>query len=603
MKIPGLTRTSAAAAVTVTATAALVLSAPGLANARAVDDSTLTPHTQFTMTVNPYDGTVAAPASGEDIPNIDSVKSTIRVYYNAAKDSTTGLWVANRTTSPYITEMKAIEQDVLADLPQAAPANSAVVFDVDATLLADFDFEEATHYNYDSAVSAQWVADHLYPAVPGMTDLVRTLSARGYEIYGVTGRPEGQEDDTIANLTEQGFVSSGGAAIFDNDNMYTTGYSIGSQPAYVDCTADGNDASCSTVEKKAFTRKQIEDSTGANIVLNVGDQWSDLMGGYADDTVKLPNPTYFLASPDIAGAPADDAAMAPPTDYTMAPDGSSGATVASGDDIPNLDPLRKEIRAYYNAPSGIANRSSSNYVTEMSSLEQTWTPEVEASCEAANTAIDEAKSEIAMTKGKLAKAKKQLAKATTKKAKAKARAKVKSLKAKLAAISVPDRPAAVFDADDTTLMTYDMEDAAMKFNFVPAVQDSDWVQPQRFPATPGMPELVADLADAGCTIFGLTGRSDSQKYATLGNLAKVGYSDFRANHYFTKWNSGTQPPAYIDCGSDNTCSTIEYKSQTRKHIEDMGYQIVANFGDQFSDLIGGYATDVYKLPNPTYYLP
>jgi predicted secreted acid phosphatase len=602
MKIPGLTRTSAAAAVTVTATAALVISSPGLATARTVDDSTLTPHTQFTMTVNPYDGTVPAPASGEDIPNIDSVKSTIRVYYNAAKDST-GMWVANKTTSPYITEMKAIEQQILTDLPQAAPANSAVVFDVDATLLADFDFEEATHYNYDGAVSAQWVADHKYPAVPGMQDLVRTLDARGYEIYGVTGRPSDQENDTIANLTEQGFVTSGGGPIFNGDNMYTTGYSIGSQPAYVDCAADGNDASCSTVEKKAFTRKQIEDSTGANVVLNVGDQWSDLMGGYADDTVKLPNPTYFLASPDIAGAPADDTTMAPPTSYTMAPDGSSGSTVASGDDIPNLDPLRKEIRAYYNAPSGIASKSSSPYITEMKSLEQIWTPEVEKACQTASTAIDKAKSKIATTKAKIAKAKKKVAKATTKKAKAKAKAKVKSLKAKLAAISVPDRPAAVFDADDTTLMTYDMEDGAMKFNFDPAIQDSDWVQPQRFPATPGMPELVSDLADAGCAIFGLTGRSDSQKYATLGNLTKAGYSDFRANHYFTKWNSGTQPPAYIDCGSDNTCSTIEYKSQTRAHIEDMGFQVVANFGDQFSDLIGGHAAKAYKLPNPTYYLP
>ncbi len=167
---------------------------------------------------------------------------------------------------------------------------------------------------------------------------------------------------------------------------------------------------------------------------------------------------------------------------------------------------------------------------------------------------------------------------------------------------MPSKPAVVFDADDTTLWTYDMEDGAMKFNFDPALQDT-WVQDEKFAAVPGMPEFVADVADAGCTVFGLTGRNTGQKYATLGNLSKVGYSDFRANRYYTKWVSGATPPAYIDCGADNTCSTIEYKSQTRAHIEDTGFDIVANLGDQFSDLIGGSADQVYKLPNPTYYLP
>ena len=47
-------------------------------------------------------------------------------------------------------------------------------------------------------------------------------------------------------------------------------------------------------------------------------------------------------------------------------------------------------------------------------------------------------------------------------------------------------PAIVLDADDTTLWTYDMEVAAMHFVFDPTVQDQQWVQPQRFPATPGM---------------------------------------------------------------------------------------------------------------------
>ncbi len=52
-----------------------------------------------------------------------------------------------------------------------------------------------------------------------------------------------------------------------------------------------------------------------------------------------------------------------------------------------------------------------------------------------------------------------------------------------------------------------------------------------------------------------------------------------------------------------TCTTVQYKSGTRKHIEDdLGYEIIANFGDQYSDLDGGYADRTYKLPNPTYFV-
>jgi hypothetical protein len=46
-----------------------------------------------------------------------------------------------------------------------------------------------------------------------------------------------------------------------------------------------------------------------------------------------------------------------------------------------------------------------------------------------------------------------------------------------------------------------------------------------------------------------------------------------------------------------------YKSATRAHIESLGYDIVANLGDQYSDLRGGHADRAFKLPNPNYFLP
>ncbi len=42
-------------------------------------------------------------------------------------------------------------------------------------------------------------------------------------------------------------------------------------------------------------------------------------------------------------------------------------------------------------------------------------------------------------------------------------------------------PVVVLDADDTTLWTYDMEDADMHFNFDPILQNDKWVQPRAVP--------------------------------------------------------------------------------------------------------------------------
>lgn len=65
------------------------------------------------------------------------------------------------------------------------------------------------------------------------------------------------------------------------------------------------------------------------------------------------------------------------------------------------------------------------------------------------------------------------------------------------------------------------------------------------------------------------------------------------------------PPAYLSaCATAAAwnCTTVQYKSGTRKHIESLGYDIVADFGDQYSDLDGGYADKTFKLPNPTYFV-
>jgi predicted secreted acid phosphatase len=525
--------------VVAVAAAALAVSVAGPANAvpRHQDDEHLTPETQFVMEA---DGSSGLTAGGAGIPNIDSVKSTVRAYYGA-----TSAGIANKTTSPYITEIEQIEAAALAKLPAVDPAaKKAIVFDSDDTTLWTYDMEDnAMHFNFDPVLQDIWVQAQKFPATPGMVDFVNAVAAKGYTVFGITGRGATQKDATIGNLDKLGYVG------FTADRFFTK-WATGQQPSYVTCVT----AKCTTVEFKANTRKHIEQDLGYDIALNVGDQFSDLQGGYSDASLKLPNPTYYLPSADLPGL--KEPKLAPRTHFTMNPDGSSGLT-AGGEGIPNIDSVKATIRAYYNADAtGIANKTSSPYISEVTTLSRQVT----------NTYVNQCR---AMSrKG--------------------------------------EKPAIVFDADDTTLWTYDMEDNAMHFNFDPALQDV-WVQGQKFPATPGMVSLVNAVGEAGCTVVGLTGRNDLQRDATLGNLAKVGYTQFTAANYYTKWKLGVTPvPSWMPADSpcaDGVCTTIEYKSAVRAHVASQGYDVIGNFGDQFSDLIGGYSDSTVKLPNPTYYLP
>src|SRR5262245_24914591 len=214
--------------------------------------------------------------------------------------------------------------------------------------------------------------------------------------------------------------------------------------------------------------------------------------------------------------------------------------------------------------------------------------------------------------------------------------------------------AIVLDVDDTTLTTWNYElysnwdfNATTNAIFVglgnPPASSSTFTG-NMFPATPCMVDLVTQAKTLGYAVFFNTGRGDSQHQATVANLQNdtaagfsnidtvtnsgktvpeidagypaptalaIGHGGF-ADGLFTKPPVGSYP-AYLDkpefCGPfihaspAASCPTIQYKSGTRAYIESQGYDIVANFGDQFSDLENGFADKTFKMPNPNYYLP
>ncbi|WP_329369524.1 acid phosphatase [Streptomyces sp. NBC_00669] len=160
------------------------------------------------------------------------------------------------------------------------------------------------------------------------------------------------------------------------------------------------------------------------------------------------------------------------------------------------------------------------------------------------------------------------------------------------------KPAIVLDVDDTSLLTYNYE-LEVGFNYTPA-SNQTYLDTKNMPPVFGIDTLVNWAASKGITVFWITGRPEAQRTDTVRNLTAEGFkAPADTSHLYLK-NAAT-PPSYLPCGA--TCTTIEYKSGTRAHIESLGYDIVGNFGDQYSDLEGGHADKSFKLPNPMYYLP
>lgn len=156
-------------------------------------------------------------------------------------------------------------------------------------------------------------------------------------------------------------------------------------------------------------------------------------------------------------------------------------------------------------------------------------------------------------------------------------------------------PAIVLDIDDTSELTYEVQ-AANDYGFDQEKFDRA-VREKRFPAIEQTRDLTRWAHDRGVRIFFITGRDEPQQADTAEGLKQHGYPD-PAGLFL---DPTEQPRDYLPCGTD--CTTVEYKAGTRAHLEQQGNTILANLGDQQSDLDGGHAERGYKLPNPMYFIP
>lgn len=269
------------------------------------------------------------PHSEAQMTNIDVARAYAKNYYGAptATSGPNGTWdAALDQSSNYADEARSVAKQVDDWLvARSKVSNRALVLDVDDTTLTTWDYELYSNWDFNPGTNTTFVGGsgasftgNVFPATPGMVDLVNHAKALGYAIFWITGRGDSQHQQTIANLesdtaagyADQTTVNVGTKTVPEVDAGYPAPTAIGSgdglftkppvgaYPAYLNqpqfCgPAIAASASCATIPYKSGTRAYIE-SQGYTIVADVGDQFSDLLGGYADKTFKMPNPNYYL---------------------------------------------------------------------------------------------------------------------------------------------------------------------------------------------------------------------------------------------------------------------------------------------------------------------
>ena len=150
------------------------------------------------------------------------------------------------------------------------PRPLAIVLDIDETILSNYSKIEKRHFVFDKEQVHQEILAADAPAIAAMAKVYKKALAQGISVFFVTGRHESEMEATKENLRKEGFTRW--VDLYVRPNNYKKK---------------------SVVSFKAHARELITQK-GYLILASIGDQYSDLQGGYAKKQFKLPNPFYYI---------------------------------------------------------------------------------------------------------------------------------------------------------------------------------------------------------------------------------------------------------------------------------------------------------------------
>jgi predicted secreted acid phosphatase len=192
----------------------------------------------------------AATATTADEPKAPASPEEVIAYHDS------GEWEADTTR-----QIRRARRVLRRHLDDRRPA---IVLDIDDTSLSNYDCLKEVDFDRAAADCAD------LPAIPQTLRFYRYARRQGVKVFFVTGRRERARADTVDNLKAEGYKRWMGLRMRPDEQPLSR--------------KDG---------WKARTRGAIE-RRGFRIVVNLGDQRSDLDGGHARRGFKLPNPMYVI---------------------------------------------------------------------------------------------------------------------------------------------------------------------------------------------------------------------------------------------------------------------------------------------------------------------
>jgi predicted secreted acid phosphatase len=197
--------------------------------------------------------------------NLDVVKKQL-THYHSCMEPDCYMPQLERQTNIAIT---FLNQEVAARKPAE---RLAIVLDIDETSLSNWAVETHDDFGYIPADSDWCVSLRCGKAITGTLQLFKEAEKDNVAVFFISGRPEGQRADTEANLKAEGYDRW--EHVYLRPEVHPKGQTV--------------------AEYKSGDRGEIV-AKGYRIVLNVGDQMSDLNGDpQAEHSVKLPNPFYYI---------------------------------------------------------------------------------------------------------------------------------------------------------------------------------------------------------------------------------------------------------------------------------------------------------------------
>jgi predicted secreted acid phosphatase len=204
---------------------------------------------------------VATSVYAAELENLDTLKTQLVRYHESGQ---------------YAKDIAEVGAEALAYLKQrvaqAKPSEKlAIIVDIDETALSNY--RDMLKMGFGGTLPQIMEEENLAtdPAIQPTLALYQFAKANHIAVFFITGRTQNYRAATERNLVDEGYKN------FDGLTMKPDDY---------------NEAS--VVPYKSLARKAVADQ-GYTIILNIGDQASDLSGGYSEKTFKVPNPYYYIS--------------------------------------------------------------------------------------------------------------------------------------------------------------------------------------------------------------------------------------------------------------------------------------------------------------------